>query len=140
MKKSILINVRLGTIFRLIVVILFLTIVVATPGYAQDLFGYKLDVGIGSAKSVLENQGYTAHISKHSTFVRLSSIEIFGFTNEYINDVQLWIHAYYHRVFLYRWSGEIMADESGAASIERLLQYISGMFGEPETPAGTKST
>lgn len=140
MKTPILINVRLGAIFRLIAGILFLTIVVTIPGYAQDVFGYKLDAGIGSTKSVLENQGYAVNIRKDLTYIRLSSIEIFDFKNEYLNNMQLWINSYKGRVYVYKWAGVIMADLSGVASIERLLQYISKIFGEPEIPAGMKST
>lgn len=140
MNNSILINVRLGRIVLLMAVILFLTIVVAIPGYAQDLFGYKLDLGIGSTKSVLENQGYTANIRKDLTYIRLSSIEIFDFKNEYLNKMQLWINSYKDRVYIYKWDGSTMADSNNAASIERLLQYISETFGEPEIPADMKST
>jgi hypothetical protein len=139
MKKSILINIRFGTIVRLIAVILFLTIVMAIPGYAQDLFGYKLDVGIGSVKSVLENQGYTVHISRDLRFTRCSSIEILDFKNEYLDNMQLWINAYKDRVYIYKWDGLIMADSNTAASIKRLLHYISETFGEPEILHGTKS-
>lgn len=140
MKIPILINVRLGANFRLIAIILFLTIVVTIPGYAYDVFGYKLDAGIGSTKSVLEKQGYTVHISKDLTYTRLSSIEIFNFKNEYLNKMQLWINSYKGRVCVYKWDGVIMADLSGTAGIERLFQYISKIFGEPEISASMKST
>ncbi|MFC1592667.1 hypothetical protein ACFL4C_01485 [Candidatus Omnitrophota bacterium] len=134
------INVRLDGFLRLIAVILFLTFGVAIPGYAQDVFGYKLDAGIGSTKSVLENQGYVVNIKKDLTYIRLSSIEIFDFKNEYLNNMQLWINSYKGRVYVYKWAGVIMADLSGVASIERLLQYISRISGEQEIPVGMKST
>ena len=139
MKTRIFIKVRFGAIFRLTTVIFFLMIVFTTPGYADDLFEYQLDAGIGRTKSVLESQGYSVKISKDLTYVRLSSIEIFNFKNEYLNKMHLWINCYKGRVFTYKWEGVIMADVSGAANIERLLQYISNQFGEPEVPAGMKT-
>jgi len=139
MKTLILINVRLDVTFRLIAVILFLMIIVTIPAYANDVFGYKLDAGIGRTKSGLGNQGYTVNIKKDLTYIRLSSIEIFGFKNEYLNNMQLWINCYKDRVYVYKWQGVITADPSSAASIERLLQYISKIFGEPKITALTKS-
>ena len=140
MKISIFIKFRSGTILRFIAVILFLTNVVAIPVYAQDVFGFKLDAGIGSTKSKLEKQGYTVRISKNLTYIRLSSIELFGFTNDYLNNVQLWIETYKDRVFLYKWDGKILADKNSAASMERLLKYISKIFGEPEVSGTEKAT
>lgn len=140
MKVLIFIKFRSGTILRFMAVIIFLMNVVVIPAYAQDVFGFKLDAGIGSTKSKLEKQGYTVHISKNLTYTRLSSIELFGFTNNYLKNMQLWIETYKNRVFLYKWNGTILADKNSAASMDRLLKYITEIFSKPEISGTEKST
>ena len=139
MKTRILIQVPSGAVICLTAGLLFLMSIAATPGYTDDLFEYNLDAGIGPTKSVLENQGYSVRIRKDLTYIRLSSIEIFNFKNTYFNKMHLWINSYKDRVYVYRWDGVIEADPNGAAKIERLFQYISNKFGEPEVPDGMKS-
>ena len=128
-----------GAVFCFTAGFIALMSIVTTPGYTDDMFELKLDAGIGSTNSILENQGYSVHIRKDLTYIRLSSIEIFNFKNAYLIKAHVWINSYKGRVYGYKWDSVIKADQSGAAHIQRLLQHISSKFGKPEVPYGMES-
>jgi hypothetical protein len=119
--------------------VLLSLLLATTTAFASELFGFKLNAGVGSIQSFLQKQGYKVYVKHDLSKTRLSSIEIQDFRNDTLHGLQLWVACYKDRVYLYKWAGYIPADAGGADMLQRLLKYLTKTFGEPEVVRGAKT-
>ena len=128
-------HVRLNPVLCLMISI-FVVGCAVSSAYAGDLFGYELDAGSGKIGSLLKSQGYDVVIKTELTYISLSFVELFGYSNEYFKDMQLWGGFYKHRSYAYKWQGIVNADKDVAVGLDSLMQYIVKAFGEPKDLLG----
>ena len=123
----------------LISVVLILVVMVLEPAQGADLFGFTLDTGSGKTGSLLKSQGYNPQVKQNLTYPRITSLELFGYTNDYLKDMQLWVEFYTHRSYIYKWEGVINADKPSTTNINRFLKHLVSIFGHPRDYNGNKT-
>ncbi|RPI74954.1 MAG: hypothetical protein EHM45_16400 [Desulfobacteraceae bacterium] len=124
---------------RLMGLVLLALFFATTTVFAADLFGFKLNAGVGGTQSFLQKQGYKVQAKHSFSKPRLSNIEILDFKNDYLRDMQLWIACYKDRTYLYKWSGDLPAEAGSVDRLQRLLKYLTKTFGEPQLVHGAKT-